>query len=213
MLTDHFYHYTSLNAARDIFENETRGGLRPIRRFIYMGHGNALPDKAHSGAVFGMLKERPREFTETFWGSNISSLFNEVIEKAKAHLEPTILLKARITSDDDVCVADWGVHFDPDFHGTDERVTPRHITDRVKDAYWRSVVPLSEYEEGSYRVPEVICFNVIPADRLEVCKAIPGSELPRYIETGEYDPAALERDKQARVERGQHMAAFLKARL
>lgn len=213
MLQEHFYHYTSLRAARDIFENVTRSGLRPIRRFIYLGHGNNLPDKAHEGAVFGMLNERPREFTETYWGSNISSLFNEVIEKAKAHLEPTILLRARITPEDDVCVADWGVHFDPEFHGTDERVTPRHITNRVKDAYWRSVVPLSEYEEGSYRVPEVICFNVIPTERLAVEKVIPGSELPRYVECGDFDPAAIERDKQARAEQGRRMSALLKARL
>ena len=213
MLTDHFFHYTSLQAARDIFENESRSGLRPIRRFIYLGHGNGLPDKAHSGAVFGMLKERPREFTETYWGSNISSLFNEVIEKAKAHLEPTVLLKANIIPEDDVCVADWGVHFDPEFHGTDTRVTPPYITDRVKEAYWRSVVPLSEYEEGSYRVPEVICFNEIPVERLQIYKVIPGSELSRYIDSGEFDSAALERDKQARAERGRRMAEFLKARL
>jgi hypothetical protein len=52
-----------------------------------------------------------------------------------------------------------------------------------------------------YIIPEVICFSKIPTERLSVELVIPGSEMDKYIATGKFDPAALEKDKKKAQER------------
>lgn len=220
MLQGHFYHYTSYSAARDIFENDTNNGLRPSCRFIPMSCGNDLPDKAYTGVIWGMLSERHPGFLKKYLETDLTTLFHQTIEKAREHRRPTFLLRAHVLESDDIYVAEYGVHHREDYSGVpflgnyrDCARGYRDIVNEVKANYWDSLVPFFDYETDMYQVPEVICFNPIPLDRLEIYKVIPGSEMARYEETGEFDPEALHRDKEKREESARRASDMLTARL
>ena len=214
-MQDHFYHYTSYQSLLDIFNAngnyEQAPGLKAGKRFIKYGNSKELPDKAHSGVIWGMLETRPLSFTELFWHED-QSFFEDCLEKSKGHLQPTILLKANLLPQDDVCVADWGVHLREEFKGTS--MDDRKIVHEVKAAYWDSLVPLRDYGvDKQHKIPEVICFNDIPEDRLEINTVIPGSEMERYINTGHFDPEVLEQDKIKHDAMGKRVSSFLKKRI
>lgn len=204
MKYDSFYHYTNVESLRSIFND--CGALTPRRRFICLGDAQNMPDKAHDSVIWGMLSPRPDEYVKNHWHKG-SSFFEDCLGRARSHLKPTFMIKAALLPEDDVYVADWSVHFREDFKGTEMK--NRRIIHETKKAYWESLIPLSDYREGMYKLPEVICFNPIPASRLSIEKVIPGSEMERYIKTGCFDSTALGQD-QTRLRQGRDQQdAFL----
>lgn len=194
MKHSYFFHYTNKRALSSIFDDASRdNGLQPSVRFINLDHGKNLPSKAHAGAIWGMLSPRPKGMLENDWGTE-RGLLRGFLQRARDRFEPTYLVRAYIDPQDDIYIADFGPHLDDAFRGT--AMKDKSIVYQTKRAYWDSLVPLRDYDETmNYTVPEVICFNAIPKDRLEIVDAIPASEMERYIDTGTYDPAALERDR------------------
>ena len=209
MAYKHFYHYTNGDALRKIFNQESEdNGLRPTRRFIFLHCGRDLPEKAYDGAIWGMLEPRPEGYLKESWRDSVS-IFEDCLEKAKSSIQPTYMLKVELAQEDDVYVADWYVHFREGYEGT--RSENREAVYETKKAYWDSLVPLSEYKDGQYRLPEVICFSKIPVDRISIDLVIPGSEFDTYMRTGTFDPKALARDEAAIHARNKRMAKFLKS--
>lgn len=207
MKYDSFYHYTGHEALKSIFGRQNgRNGLQPDWRFISLGHAHGLPDKAHEGAIWGMLSPRPKAFTETFWHDD-TSFFGDCLRRARHHLSPTFMLRAQIAPEDDIYVADWSVHLRDDFYGT--KASAEQVVHDVKKAYWESLVPLSAYKPGAYRLPEVVCFSPVPQERLSVETVIPASEIDRYIKTGRFDRKALERDRKKKQESDRRALALI----
>jgi hypothetical protein len=190
----YFFHYTNARKLSSIFDKASEDkGLQPNSRFIRLGHARGLPDKAHEEVIWGMLSPRPAEIINSNWGRE-RGLLRGFLQRARGHLEPTYLLRAHVVPSDDIYVADFGPHLSKAFRGTS--MNNRSIVHQTKKAYWETLVPLQEYDEGmNYQVPEVICFNAIPCERLEIFDAIPCSEMDRYIATGEYDPSGFEIDR------------------
>lgn len=173
-------------------------GLQPTMRFINLDHGKDLPDKAHDGAIWGMLSPRPAGMLNNDWGSECG-LLRGFLQRARDRFEPTYLIRACVNPADDIYVADFGPHLEEAFRGTSMK--DKSIVYQTKQAYWDSLVPLQDYDEAmNYKVPEVICFNAIAKDRLEIIEVIPASEMERYIDTGTYDRSALERDRVCKAE-------------
>lgn len=210
---DHFYHYTGYDSLRAIFQNvgidSGHGtGLVPIKRFIPLGQAKNLPDKAHDGAVFGLLSPRPEKWLDKKnWWREDRSVFEDILSYMGNF--PRILLKVHTDKTDDIYVADWGVHLRKDFQGT--QVSDKEIIHDVKKAYWESLVPLEEYsDKPGYRIPEVVCFSTIPLERIEIFDKIARSQMNRYIKTGKHDPAAIKRDKEAKDRADQALMQSLK---
>ena len=202
-----FYHYTNGESLKAIWgQNSDRPeNLIPRRCFICLGDAFNLESKAYDDVIWGMLSPRPAEYTENRWHKG-STFFEDCLGRARDHLKPTFMLKASLLPEDDVYVADWSVHFREDFKGTEMK--NRKIVHEVKKAYWESLVPLADYKEGQYRLPEVICFSEIPKERLSIELVIPGSEMQSYIDQGVFDKAALERDKEKRRQIENNMKDF-----
>lgn len=195
---------------KSIFARHSHGvyenGLQPNHRFIRIGDAKGLPDKAHDGVIWGMLSPRPKEYTNTYW-HEFDSFFSDCLENTQQHLKPTFMLRAAVKPHDDIYVADWGVHLREDYVGY--RDTPIATLHDVKKEYWKSLIPLQDYKEGTHKLPEVICFSRVPVERLTVAAMIPYSEMDRYIKTGWYDSAALAQDLQKEREREHRIAAFI----
>lgn len=210
MAYDYFYHYTNERSLKSIFARHSDGvndnGLQPDRRFIRIGDARGLPDKAHDVAIWGMLSPRPEEYTDTYW-HEYGSFFSDCLEHARQHLKPTFMLRAAVTPEDDIYVADWGVHLRDDYFGY--RDTDEAVLHETKTAYWNSLIPLQDYKEGTHTLPEVICFSHVPVERLAVQAVIPSSEMDRYIKTGRFDPAALVQDMQKEQERERRISDFI----
>lgn len=208
MSKSHFFHYTNSCSIKKIFSHSSEdSGLQSERRFIPLGMASGLPRKAHDGATWGMLSPRPIEYASIHWGKG-ESFFHDCLRQTISRLSPTFMIKADVTPNDSVYVADWGVHLRPEFLGT--TMKNKKIIHEVKTAYWNSLIPLKDYKEGTHTLPEVICFSDIQKEQLSVELTIPGSEMDRYIQTGHFDTSKIEEDKEnlkiLDARRSEHMA-------
>lgn len=187
MTPDCFYHYTGRQQLRDIFAQDTNhtsygeNGLIPMKRFIPIGQASSkqLPEKAFSGSVFGLLSPLPLGWLTHSWKSPKQCVFEDVIESIVRDGQLT-LLKVHTLPDDDIHVADWGVHLHPEFNGT--AASPIEIVHQTKKNYWDSLVPITNHAGYAHHViPEVICFSRIPPERIEIVGHISIEEIKERI--------------------------------
>lgn len=162
-----FYHYTSVSRLEELTEEYGNISLRPCRRMIPLSiNSSTIPDKAYDGALFGLLEPQPASWNKE-WGQK--SLLETVLGDITTGRYKSVMALAEITVDstaDDIYVADWGVHFDPDYDGF--RSQREDVVLRVKSAYASSLIPFDQYSDSlGYSAPEVICFSPIPAERIK----------------------------------------------
>ncbi len=153
------------------------GALRPANRFIFLNYAcPELPDEAHNAAIWGLHCPEPK-ICKTNTPDEYPHL--DIIRKQAARGETLYLLEIESTPTDKLFVCDIGV-----FKDTPNKKFPKNIgwnskkglqlreeeTQRLAPFYvrhWKSLVPFDQYELGSYKKPEVVCFNEIPLERIE----------------------------------------------
>lgn len=170
-----FYHYTDAANLPSIAQE----GLCPRRRFIPLGQVRGLPEKAYAGALFGLLSPLPDSWLGAHWSSAECCVLEDVMH---GHIRGRniALLKVMPEPGDDVHVADWGVHFDPQFDGT--AVSPPPVVQRVKEAYFQSLTSIFSANAGQdFRLPEVIGFSTIAPEKLKLVEIMPREELQRRV--------------------------------
>lgn len=165
----HFYHYTSAENFRAMRDGAVYGkpGLIPIRRVLTLGLARKfnLPEKAEDGAVYGLLEPAPKSWMEAEYYKGEALL--ETVLNDISGADKMLLLRCQVEDGDDIHVADHAPHMRADYNGRADLKNP--ATKQVKRAYWKSMIPFRDYQ-GEHQVPEVICFNAIPNDRIEIAK-------------------------------------------
>lgn len=166
---NHFYHYTSEENFRAMRDGEIYGqtGLIPIRRVLRIGLSKKfnLPAKAEEGAVYGLLEPAPRVWMDQEYYPG-EALLETVLDDIRGSGK-MLLLKCTVAPEDDIYVADHVFHMRTDYNGREDLKNP--VTKQVKRAYWKSMVPFGKYK-GQHEVPEVICFDAIPIERIKIEK-------------------------------------------
>ncbi len=100
------------------------------------------------------------------------------------------LLKISVEPGDKVFVGDYGVHLETGFKGYE--YSDPDIVKRVTSAYVKSLIPFEEYIPGTHRLPEVACFQKMPASRIRIIETQSQhrlSELIRTIKNTQSPPA------------------------
>jgi hypothetical protein len=154
-----WYHYRKESRLREDAEAKL---IRPRTRFIFLHNGSKdLPDKAHDNAL---------------WGLHSSELGRaEVLREQAAGGERLCLLKIESPPEHDLYVADTSV-----FKTLRTRPDPsKDFANAAYDAYWKSLIPFDEYEEGHYAEPEVVCFTPVPFPNAELVEIIEDYVNPR----------------------------------
>lgn len=184
---EYFYHYTSIKNWKKIQQE----GLRPSRS-IGGSTKNDAPDLAHKLAIFGLPSPAPENWRSykvdvgepgaplvmpilTYLLAEVSG---EVLNSREVYND-IILMKVRIQPDDDVRVGDYKSIW--------EAFSAPSGWDAAAEKYCQSVTSLKDKFNvaASMTLPEVLCFNPIPADRIEFAEKIPAKtieEICAYVE-------------------------------
>ena len=159
-----FYHITGLGSIGEIFSGR-QSGLRPSRRMIDLGVPK-IPSQGHEGAIFGTLNSNPEEWWRNTWVPNTPLMETVLKDIDTGGTDQVVLLEVDTENNNDqIFVADWGVHLIPEYTGRKSG-----NLSEVKQRYVNSLTPIEEYMSSgqSFEVPEVICFRDIPAHQLNV---------------------------------------------
>lgn len=171
-----FFHYTSfetymgIKSAFEIAEDwcSISPYLKPKKKMIppRIAFNSNNDNLANESAVFGLLEREPQSWWELEFSRGTPVIQDVLWDISTSHKYQIVLLEVSVEPEDEVYVADWGVHLDKDYKGT--RGTPHKILSRVKSAYADSLIPLSEYSDDmNYTLPEVVCFSEIPFNRIK----------------------------------------------
>jgi|GEM_PF-1942136 len=170
-MQSHFYHFTRVDSLVTILQDE-EPSLRPRCRFIAMGRPEdyAVPKKASDFAVFGLMNPYDRNWA-TMEHTSDEGLIETLVSKPSRCPEFAVL-KISVKPEDDIYVADFSPHMDPEYKGLHSQHEP--VTKRVKKAYWDSLVPFFEYQvrDLNYALPEVVSFTPFPLSRLSIDHSI-----------------------------------------
>jgi hypothetical protein len=175
-------------------DGKTIRGLYPMRRFKPLSGRGVLPEQVHNSIVGGLLDPYDPLWTESrdFPLIYRNLMYNICIEKKvillsvkmlptdrcyvvdRAHMEH--FLYSTVCSDYENSLDKWRYSQDDDVVRKAEELMERSYEQYCEgkhDAYvqyWDSRVPIYEYfeKEMSYLLPQFICFDVIPLDRLNI---------------------------------------------
>lgn len=168
------YHYTNSKAYKSM---QTKGidgyitfgfddftGLIPSRRFIRLGRGNGLPDKAHEGIIEGLLEPEPKSWLENpefpmFWRYLMHDICRE---------KEVLLLSFELNPKDEAYVVERA-HVERELYRK-SRGFGKPTEKTMKGAfrkYWESRVPAFDYA-GGYSAPQFAIWTGIEFDRLKV---------------------------------------------
>ena len=156
---EYFYHYTTTKN----WERIQREGLRPGRSI--MGKTRVKSDLAYKPAIFGLHEPLPESWLKN--DEAFTLLLRNIISNSPGDL---VLLKVRIKPDDDVRVGDYE-HIWKWF-----KASPLEMFKHGNghDKYCKSVDKLEDkFNIASKKLPEILCFNRIPAERIEFIEKIP----------------------------------------
>ena len=154
------YHYTNPNAYLSMRTKGVDGyitsgfddfaGLIPRKRFVHLGDGNGLPDKAHAGIVEGLLEPEPKSWTEN---PEFPGLWRYLMHDVCREKE-IMFLSFELIPTDLAYVVDRA-HVERILYRKSETEKPP-TKKRMNDAfrkYWESRVPAFEYD-GNYSAPQ-----------------------------------------------------------
>lgn len=170
-----FYHYTT----RDKWMQIQKEGLRPGRPIALRPY-SALPARCLRPAIFGLHSPAPQEWLNH--GDLFPKLLKYISRDISGNKESAcdiVLLKIEITQDDDIWIGDYNkiatrIPHNANFSASTYRAA-------IKD-YDRSMSQLkTQFSLAALRLPEIVCFSPIPADRIRCVRDIPGKEAPAYI--------------------------------
>jgi len=176
---EYFYHYTTLENWKKI----QREGLQPYRNLL--GWLTDLSDPARKPAIFGLHSSAPKNWVistiETHGIPEPCPVLAFLLQAIKARsanvqTENLVLLKIRVLPEDDVYVAD--------FEGMRRAYKDQNLEEIRK--YAKSLTKVqSQFNIASKKLPEILCFNPIPADRIELIEKIPAKtfeEISAYVD-------------------------------
>jgi hypothetical protein len=185
---EYFYHYTTEKNLKEIMKS----GLRPTRTLI--GYGEEAADLAHKPAIFGFSSPMPENWLRCsvrmpdnpwFDWSILADLLSSITGRPSNRLRSRndlVLLKVRLQPGDEVYVSDFAAIWKA---GGD-------VDEGVVKEYCNSVTKLqSDFDIASKKLPEILCFNDIPADRIEFVEKIPArtsQEISAYVERKRANP-------------------------
>lgn len=160
------YHYTNQEAYNYMQNGEMyrKKGLTPVRRFIALGKGHNLPNRAYDGVIEGLLEPEPKPWTQNsefpaLWGY----LMHDICRRHKV-----ILLSFEIMPQDKAYVVERA-YVEQELYR--EFKTGKAPTKKQKDnaylKYWNSRVPVFQYK-GTYNVPQLAIWSTITCDRLKI---------------------------------------------
>lgn len=173
-----WHHYACESRVKDYID---RGAITGRTRFIFLNHAQpGLPEKAHDTALWGFLPDTQNH------------PLHDTIRKQAARDEPLYHFALTIAETDDLHIADTSM-----FRITRDQPFPSDIEwhspegQQLRDAfdatakscslaYWRSLIPFSEYEEGRYEEPEVVSFTPIPLERAR-CLGVSNEFVPAPV--------------------------------
>jgi len=173
-----WFHYLREGNKHRIHE----GFLKPANHFIRYDIGpDSLPEMAREPVTFGLHCPEPDICVTNTPEINPNTPF---IKEQTACRQMLYLLQITSLTSDQLFVADTGV-----FTKKDDLIIPstvpvgspkekalirefRKTLDPLYEAYWNSLIPFADYELGSYKEPEVICFTPIPVEYIKVLKKI-----------------------------------------
>jgi hypothetical protein len=170
---EYFYHYTTTEK----WEKIRQEGLKPGRSMDDSATDPSLnnpPDLAHKPAIFGLASSAPENWLAHSYhpdGYNPHPILAQLlgyISKAGMFTEDAkniVLLKVHLQPDDDMYACDFGEAFDP----------ATHMPLTAAKKYHQSVTRLRDNFNAvaSMKLPEILCFNPIPSDRIELVEKIP----------------------------------------
>jgi hypothetical protein len=186
---EYFYHYTTMKRLKEI----QKRGLRPSRSLI----GDEMDETGldHRPAIFGFSSPAPENWLrcnvrmpDNIWFDwpVLADLLSSIAGRPSNHTRlrnDLVLLKVRLQPGDEVYVSDFGIIWKARNDEIDEKV--------VKD-YCNSVTKLqSDFDIASKKLPEILCFNDIPANRIEFVEKIPAKtsqEISAYVERKRANP-------------------------
>ena len=168
------YHYTSRNA----FKKMENKGLIPKNPVIYR-RMFGLPEKAYQNVICGLLNPSPKE-----WKSNkdFPLIWNELQQHLNYNIgnDEKLLLNFEINKKDEAYVLDRKyLEQKRELIEKGEHPIKEHIRN-CKD-FFESRIPILEYEKG-YSLPEIIIYNKIEFDRLNIEKINKKSKLTKKID-------------------------------
>ena len=173
-----FFHFTSTKKLKKILNidgreekrreekrRENKLSLIPSRRMVSLGIAG-IPEKGYEGAIFGVLDKEAKAWWINDWDCD-TSLMETVLKDIDTDNTDEIALLEVDTKDnnEDIYVADWGVHLDPEHDGSN-----CIKASEFKIKYVNSLIPINKYKSSNlhYKVPEVICFREIPVSDLSI---------------------------------------------
>lgn len=212
-----FYHYTPFNKLQNVVfgggysdrDGVPIKGLMPLKRFITLGvaSGARLPEKAREGAVFGLLDPVDFGWAKHDWGGNGAPVFEGVLNDFGD--DTLALLEVSVEpSEDDIYIADYGVHLDDEYKGSDFADDPGTV--KAKRAYFNSLTHWDEYHSKGVEhvLPEVICFSRIPLSRIRIVRVEEKFDVAnKFRAAGGYP---LKTDRPPARRRSEHETDFLK---
>lgn len=141
-----------------------RIGLLPIRRFIALGEGHNLPEKAHNGTIQGLLEPEPDSWIKNpefpyLWHYLMHDICRE---------EETMLLSFEIRKSDKAFVVDRA-HIERALyleHNTQIKPTRKQMNEAYRK-YWESRVPVYDYN-GGYCCPQLTIWSPVCLGRLHI---------------------------------------------
>lgn len=180
-----FYHFTNPKAWKKIQQDQK---METRRRMIQLGISDeSINEKAHEGAIFGVLEENPESWWKEEYYEDTSVI--EVVLSDRASINPNTdkseITLLKIKAPEDTHVADWGVHLREEYNGVAE--TEEQTLIRTKAQYANSLTPIENYD-GGHTLPEVVCFSDIPLENIE--------------HVGTYDVESYVNDKRKNVGKG-----------
>lgn len=157
---DYFYHYTSAKNAERILREGLKPGISPRKPDPHNPPGTRQP------AIFGLHEAAPRNWALEKYdsrGADSYSVLTQLLLYTMSSLkDDLVLLKVSLSPEDDVYVRDYDV------------VLKRRDVGGSASADCSSYISKlqGDFSITSKKLPEILCFNAIPAARVEFVEKV-----------------------------------------
>jgi hypothetical protein len=180
-----FFHYTSVENYQSM-QTGARGGMHglyPGRRLFRSDeqkiYGFSL--KAAQPVIFGFLKPFHSPWVQKQYNANeplLESIVDDIYTVAALGI---CLVEATVLPEDDAHVVNFSPYVKMKYANGETR-NPE-VVEKAKRNYWESLRPLAEYEQGnvSYVLPEVVCFDPIPLERMRIINSYDKNSLINHV--------------------------------
>lgn len=160
------YHYTNLESYRSMQNGEHYGktGLIPIKRFVRLGEGANIPEKAHEGIIEGLLEPEPHSWIKNLEFPNFWNYLMHDICRRKEIL----LLSFKLKPEDEAYVVERA-HVERELYRESQGKgkSTKSSKNKALKKYWDSRVPVFDYN-GIYSAPQLAIWTPITFGRLKV---------------------------------------------